>query len=462
MNHPRLVTRRRFLETSSLSSLALATAEIMRARDVSAGAAYRHPDTAVILVWLTGGLSHMDTYDMKPNAPEEYRGDFRPIATNVSGMEICELLPMHARIADRFSLVRSLTHGFGGHDGAHKRVLTGRIPKSPSGFVNDAPGVGSIVCKIRKDVHPETLAFTSGQRDKTGVDSYSQGAAWLGNSYTPFLVHGDPSKDDWAIPNLAVLPELQPRLQDRWTLRDRFDRLRRELDQNGPLKTHNRFQQKAFDLLTNDNARQAFDLSFEDPALRDRYGRNPYGQQALLARRLIESGTSFANVVMEHPGITAPKNNVVYNWDCHAVNCHVFDDARWRFPPFDQAVSALIEDLYERGLDKKVMLVVTGEFGHTPRINHNKGTQNGIVQPGRDHWPGVYSALLAGGGLKTGQVIGSSDKLGEHPRDRALSPDDIWATVYRHLGIDQEHAFPDLSGRPMRILPHGEPISELI
>lgn len=294
------------------------------------------------------------------------------------------------------------------------------------------------------------------------MDAYSQGSAWLGNSYTPFLVLGDPSQENWSIPNLSVLPELQPRLHGRWALRARFDRLRREVDQRGLLKSSDRFQQKAFDLLTSEEARKAFDLSLEDPILRDRYGRNAYGQQALLARRLIEAGTSFANVVMEHPGIKSPKNNVVYNWDCHAVNCHVFDDARWRFPPFDQAVSALIEDLYRRGLDKKVMLVVTGEFGHTPRISYQKGTQTKISQPGRDHWPGVYSAFLSGGGLKTGQVIGSSNSLGERPLERPLSPDDIWATVYRHLGIDQEQTFPDFSGRPMRILPKGEPIHELI
>ena len=460
--HAHRSTRRRFLEVSSLSSMALASAEIMRARSALGSVPSSHPDTAVILVWLTGGLSHIDTYDMKPNAPAEYRGDFRPISTNVSGIDICELLPMHARIADRFSLVRSLTHGFGGHDGAHKRVLTGRVPKTPTGFVNDTPGVGSIVSKIRTNARPGTLAFTSGQRSGTNVDAYSQGSAWLGNSYTPFLILGDPSQENWSIPNLSVLPELQPRLHARWALRARFDRLRREVDQRGLLKSSDRFQQKAFDLLTSEEARKAFDLSLEDPILRDRYGRNSYGQQALLARRLIEAGTSFANVVMEHPGIKSPKNNVVYNWDCHAVNCHVFDDARWRFPPFDQAVSALIEDLYERGLNKKVMLVVTGEFGHTPCISYQTGTQTKISQPGRDHWPGVYSALLSGGGLKTGQVIGSSNSLGERPLERPLSPDDIWATVYRHLGIDQERTFPDFSGRPMRILPKGERIHELI
>ncbi len=187
------------------------------------------------------------------------------------------------------------------------------------------------------------------------------------------------------------------------------------------------------------------------------------GLNLLLARRLVEAGTSFANVVMEHPGLPTPaRRNVVYNWDCHAVNCHVFDDARWRMPHFDRAVSALVEDLHARGLDRRVMLVVTGEFGHTPRINSQKGTANGIVQPGRDHWPGAMSVLVAGGGLRTGQVIGSTNSLGERPHKRPLSPNDLWATVYRHLGIDPEISFPDHSGRPLPVLPDGQPIRELI
>jgi len=458
--HP--CSRRRFLHAGSLACMATGLSQLMRLRATAAEPTSIHrEDTAVILVWLTGRLSHMDTYDMKPDAPIEYRGDFRAVASNVPGIELGELLPMHAKIADRFSLVRSLSHGFGDHDGAHKRVLTGRIPKSPVGFVNDAPSVGCIVGKIREHVRPDVLAFTSGQRGDTNADSYSQGAGYLGPSYEPFLVGGDPSDPKWSVPNLSVVPELSPRLTDRRTLLKRFDHMRTKLDQEPTLVAKDRFHEKAFSLLTSDAARRAFDISQEDPSLRDRYGRNPYGQQALLARRLIEAGTSFANVVMESPGGPQP-SDAVYNWDCHAVNCHVFNDARWRFPPFDQAVSALIEDIYARGLDRKVLIVVTGEFGHTPRINYQKGTGNGIMQPGRDHWPAAMSLLVSGGGLRMGQVIGSTNALGEHPQDRPLSPNDVWATVYRHLGIDPNFSFPDHSGRPMPILPDGEPIRELI
>lgn len=462
MQHHHSLSRRRFLHAGSLASLGLGLSQVLRLRAATANeTTIRRDDTAVILVWLTGGLSHLDTYDLKPEAPLEYRGDFAPIRTNVSGIDVGELLPMHAKIADKFSLIRSVSHGYGDHDGAHKRVLTGRNPKSAVGFVNDAPSVGCIVNKVREHLRPDMLAFTSGQRAGTDVDAYSQGAGYLGRSYEPFLVGGDPSDEKWSVPNLSVVPELAPRMTDRRGLLTQFDRLRREVDQSGLLQASDHFQHKAFALLTSETARRAFDISLETPAVRDRYGRNPYGQQALLARRLIEAGTSFANVVMEHPGGASPPDTV-YNWDCHAVNCHVFNDARWRFPPFDQAVSALIEDIYARGLDRKVMIVVTGEFGHTPRISYQKGTGTGVLQPGRDHWPGAMSLLVSGGGLRTGQVVGSTNRLGEAPQDRPLSPNDLWATVYRHLGIDPHVAFPDHSGRPMPILPDGEPIRELI
>lgn len=459
---PARLSRRRFLHAGSLACLATGLAQVMRLRAAASGDSRgSRDDSAVILVWLTGGLSHLDTYDMKPQAPLEYRGEFSSIRTNVPGIEVGELLLRHAKIADKFSLIRSVSHGYGDHDGAHKRVLTGRIPKSATGFVNDAPCVGCIVNKMREHARPEMLAFTSGQRAGTDADAYSQGAGYLGRPYEPFLVGGDPSDDKWSVPNLSVVPELAPRIADRRELLSQFDRIRREIDERGPMAASDHFQQKAFSLLTGETARKAFDISQETPAVRDRYGRNPYGQQALLARRLVEAGTSFANVVMEHPGGPSPPD-AVYNWDCHAVNCHVFNDARWRFPPFDQAVSALIEDLYARGLDRQVMVVVMGEFGHTPRISHQKGTGNGIVQPGRDHWPQAMSILVSGGGLRMGQVVGSTNRLGEVPQDRPLSPNDLWATVYRHLGVDTHHTFPDHSGRPMPILPDGEPIRELI
>ncbi|MEX0587112.1 MAG: DUF1501 domain-containing protein, partial [Pirellulales bacterium] len=223
------------------------------------------------------------------------------------------------------------------------------------------------------------------------------------------------------------------------------------------------YNQAAAGLLTRRQAREAFDLPQEPAAVRDRFGRHAWGQRALMARRLVEAGCSFVTVVMENvyvSGIPFRKDGV-YNWDSHAVNCHMFNDLKMRLPVYDQVITALIEDLSARGLTEKVLLVVTGEFGRTPRITQQIGSQTGVVQPGRDHWPGAMSLLTCGGGMRTGQVIGSTTSRAEAPQDRPLTPNDLWATVYRHLGIDPTHAFPDFSGRPMPILPYGTPIAEL-
>jgi uncharacterized protein (DUF1501 family) len=222
-----------------------------------------------------------------------------------------------------------------------------------------------------------------------------------------------------------------------------------------------RFNQQAVDLLTSPVARTAFDLSRESTSTRERYGQHAFGQRALMARRLVEAGASFVTVLMENPGGKMPKN-CTYNWDSHAVNCHIFEDAKWRFPYYDQAISALVEDLYARGLNKKVMLVATGEFGRSPRVEHNPGTATGVTQPGRDHWPSAMSVLVSGGNMRTGQIIGATNAKGEYPTERPLSPEDLWATVYRHLGIDWTQSFTDHSGRPQYILPDAKPIAELV
>jgi hypothetical protein len=239
--------------------------------------------------------------------------------------------------------------------------------------------------------------------------------------------------------------------------------LRRDLDQNGMMNAMDRFSQRAVDMLTSPAVRDAFDLSREPAAVRDRYGWSAYGQRGLMARRLVEAGCPFVTMVWENPfpGKPIPKE-CCYNWDSHAVNCHIFEDSRWRFPVYDQAVTALIEDLYARRLDKRVLLVVTGEFGRTPRLERNPGTQTKVTQPGRDHWPRAMSMLVSGGGMRTGQIVGATDSKGEAPTERILSPNDLWATVYHHLGIDYTQSINDLSGRPMPILPFGEPIAEIL
>lgn len=223
------------------------------------------------------------------------------------------------------------------------------------------------------------------------------------------------------------------------------------------------FSQRALGMLTASQVRNAFDLSQEPTKLRDRYGPSAYGQRGILARRLVEAGSRFVTMVWENPfpGKTIPKN-CTYNWDSHAVNCDMFADSRWRMPVYDQAVSALIEDIYDRGLEKDVLVIVTGEFGRTPKINTQTGTQTGVTQPGRDHWPSAMSNIVFGGGMATGQMIGATNPRGEFPIERPLTPNDLWATVYQHLGINYNDSFNDLQGRPMPILPFGDPIAELL
>jgi len=457
-------SRRIFLQTGATVLGGLGLADIFRLRAEARDSQADTNDTAVLFVWLPGGPSHVDTYDMKPMASSEIRGDFRPIKTNVSGLEICELFPKHAKLADRYNIIRSIAHEFADHGGGHKRFLTGRHPKEPTGFVNDAPAVPTIVAHARQNVVrgvPNTILATDAGRDQ--VDVFSMGAAYLGPKYHPFSIPGDPSKDGFKVPNISLSNEIAQRLDDRKMLLGQLDRFREQFDQHADMAALDTFQQQALNLITSAKAREAFDLTKEPDSVRDLYGRHAWGQRALLGMRLVEAGSSFVTVVLENPTLPGDQlpTDAVYNWDSHAVNCHIFNDAKYRFPVYDQVVAALITDLYRRGLDKKVMLIVTGEFGRTPRIEYSVGTQTKVKQPGRDHWPSAMSMLVSGGGMRTGQVIGSTNAKGEVPQDRPLTPNDLWATVYRHLGIDFQQSILDHSGRPMPLLPYGNVINEL-
>ena len=329
---------------------------------------------------------------------------------------------------------------------------------SPVGFVNDHPMVGSMVAKMREELISRVPNYIAGMDNgRQGIDTFSFGSAYLDRSSHPFMVPGDPSKPDFKVQNLSINPEKLPVLKERISLLD-------NLDSSTGARENSKLRQRAMGLLTDDAPQIAFDLGREPETVRERYGMHAYGQRCLLARRLIEAGSSFVTMVLESPnapGKQWPKG-VLYNWDSHAVNGHIFDDAKWRFPMYDQAITALIDDLYDRGLDKKVLLIVTGEFGRTPKISYAVGTQTGVKQPGRDHWPQAMSILVSGGGLKMGQIVGSTNSKGEHPKDRPLSPNDLWATMFKHLGIDYNTNFIDHSGRPMPILASGEPISELV
>lgn len=454
------LSRRQFFRLVSLAAGGMGLSRLDQARAAARASGNVVPDTSVIFLWLPGGPPHMETYDMKPNAPSDYRGPYQPIATNVPGIDVCEFLPLHAQRAHRFSLIRSIAHQFADHGGGHKRFLTGRDPLSPVGFVNDYPAVGSMVAKMRENHGsgvPHYVSCTDPGRE--GIDVFSFGSAYLGPSTHPFSLGADPSQPDFQVRNLTLPTGQREILRDRLQLARRLDTLASNTDGQGVMDAMNVFRDRAANLLLGDEARVAFDLQREPRGLRERFGMHPWGQRCLLARRLVEAGASFVTMVLENPlprGTPFPKD-FTYNWDSHAVNCHIFTDTKLRLHYLDQAITALIDDLYTRGLDKKVLLVLTGEFGRTPRITYSNG------RPGRDHWPQAMSVLISGGGLRMGQVVGSTNSKGEHPKDRPLTPNDLWALVLRHLGIDYHNiAFLDHAGRPMPMLPYGEPIAELI
>jgi hypothetical protein len=337
--------------------------------------------------------------------------------------------------------------------------MTGRIPDTPTGTKNDSPSVISIVNKMRENIDvglPNCVSMAGNSRSK--ADTYAQGAAYLGMKYNFFPVGGDPSSSKFAVRNFFLGKGLEERLDDRRELLGSLDRLRSQVDASGAMEAVDEFNQQAFGLLTSPRMHEAFDLSKEPTALRERYGMHAWGQRALMARRLVEAGCSFVTVVMENPNI----RGTFYNWDTHAVNHDNFEDMRLRLPRYDQALTALIEDLHNRGLTKKkVLLVVTGEFGRSPKISRADKGKKGL-RFGREHWPQAMSVLVCGGGMQHGQVVGSTTAKGEHPKDRPLTPNDLWATVYKHLGIDQNATIDDYTGRPQLLLPFGEPIRELI
>lgn len=453
--------RREFLRTGLTGFTALTLSQLYQLR--AQGAAGRSENTAVILVWLRGGASHLDTFDPKPDAPAEFRGPFAPIDTKTPGIQITELLPQLATLSDRYALLRSVAHTGGGHPAGSLQILGG--DPDPQDKVKPVyPDWMTVANYLRHDPQrtiPNYVAINPVDR----YDSFTiGGSTYLGPSYEAFKVIGDPSQPNFEVPNIGLADDKQGRLRQRLDLKGALDRLQRNIDQSGVVDAVDQFESQALNLLTSPAAREAFDLSKEPDAVRDRYGRHQWGQQCLMARRLVEAGVEI--IATEFDG---PLCGRVANWDDHAVNQHVFDAYKFRAPTFDQAVSALIEDVYSRGLDKRVLVVVTGEFGRTPRISHVASSGGGVasgpagtVQPGRDHWPRANTMLFAGGGIQTGQVIGATDARGEDPIARRVGPGDFLATLYRHLGIDYERvAIPNFTGRPIPLLSEGHAISEL-
>ena len=425
----------------------------------------RHGErTAIILVWQRGGCSHLDTWDPKPDAPTEFRGPYSTIDTNVPGIRLTELLPSLSMCADKFTLLRSIAHTGGGHPAGSLQVLAGDTDAKDK-TLPVLPDWMSITNYLRHNPKREIPNYVT----VNPVDRYDSftiaGSTYLGPSYDPFKVLGDPSKPEFKVPNIGLGdPAVAQRFRKRLELKRGLDRVKADIDQTGIMEAVDDFDRQALNLLTSPKAQAAFDLSQEKPAVRERYGMHQWGQQLLMARRLVEAGVEIVTTELD-----GPLCGRVANWDDHAVNHHVFNALEHRMPTFDQAVSALIEDVYARGLNRRVLVVVAGEFGRTPRISHVASSGGGVasgakgtVQPGRDHWPRANTMLFAGGGLQTGQIIGATDSRGEDPVDRRVSPGDFLATLYNHLGIDAARiAVPDQSGRPIPILPQGAAIPEL-
>jgi uncharacterized protein (DUF1501 family) len=455
--------RRAFLRAGLAAFGSLSLPGLFRLR--AEAPASRRERTAVIVVWLRGGGSHLDTYDPKPDAPAEYRGPFKPLATRTPGLRVSELLPRHATISDRFTLLRSMAHTGGGHPAGSLQLLSGD-PDAQDKPAPIYPDFMSVANRLRADPR-RALPNYVGVNPIVRYDNFTiAGPAYLGDSYGPFTVTGDPNAPAFRVPNIGLAdPGEGRRLTGRAALHGSLDSLRRRLDRSRALESMDRFQGQAINLLTSREAAAAFDLSREPAKVRERYGRNSWGQQLLMARRLVESGVEIITTEL-----SGPLCGRVQNWDDHAVNHHVFDALKYRAPFFDQAVTALIEDIYARGLDRRVLVVVTGEFGRTPKISSVASSGGGVasgkagtVQPGRDHWPQANSMLWAGGGLATGRVIGATDKRGEYVVDRRVGPHDFLATIYHHLGIDYEKVtLPDGTGRPIYIVQNGKAIPELV
>jgi hypothetical protein len=440
--------RRSFIKAGVLGATGLTLADLLRFEGRAATSApWSGRKPSVIILWMRGGPSHIDMWDPKPEAPAEYRGDFGVMRTKVPGILLSDMLPMCARIMDKWSIVRSLHHEDAGHSSGDQICFTG-YPSGPSPDENVMPSCGSIVSKQFGHLSPHVPAYVMIPRMVPGT-----GSAYLGVAHKPFETGADPaSVGPFQVPNFSP-PEgiTLERMGDRRTLLSNFDRIRRDTDSSGDMEAMDRFNKQAWEMVTAPAARHAFDLDKEPQELRERYGFMPafdpgaanrcgapaWSQRVLLARRLIEAGVRLVTVDLRW-------------WDTHVKG---FDSLRRGFlPRFDKAYTALIEDLEQRGLLESTLVIAWGEFGRTPRVNNDAG---------RDHYPNVFSAALAGGPVQGGRVVGESDAKGAFPKSNPKTPQDVLATMYRHLDIDTHAEYLNGAGRPIRVLPSGSPIEDL-
>ena len=446
-NQTSVISRRFLLKSSSVAVGAFASARRLAAGP-SASPGSRSEETACIVFFLDGGPSHHDTFDPKPDAPSEVRGEFGVIDTTVPGMRISDQLPLLTRHAQHYSLLRSLHHGNPSHAPAEHQMLTGWMGSRPgtARAVIENPSLGSIVSKMRgtgTEGLPAYVAVPWSFHHEYGGSPFGA-SSYLGPRYEPFESGPLPNSATavYEVPALKFLEGVsKPRLQNRRRLLDRLDRYSTEDVRREPIVRARSIASEALDMLIEEKVRHAFDLGKEPQRLREQYGAHEWGQSALLARRLVEAGVTF---VMIQCGLRQ-------NWDTHATNFVNLKDKL--LPPLDRAVSSLLSDLVDRGRFDKTLVMVMGEFGRTPVINKNAG---------RDHWASVFSALVAGGGLRGGQVVGCSDKTGAYPHQRPLHAKDLFATMYGVLGIDYHKLFHNQQGRPVPVLNHGTAIKELL
>jgi hypothetical protein len=464
--------RRFWLKVGGLSLGALTTgvsprsAQLLAAEASSGARGEVDPDFSVILFWANGGPSHLDLFDLKPEAPAEYRGPFRPIATNVPGIEITEELPLLSGMADRFTLIRSLHHERGEHSGGTNRFLTGHASIAANLSDSEFPDIGSVISKRRGNRFQDVPPFIANTK------AYGSGPAYLGpafapymptpspvsssgnNTYDPVPIYRTKGQSD-AADTLNLTDDGVLTLRRRQNLLTALDVLPRSIDQSGTIPAVDIFQRQAVEMLAGTRMRSAFDLSLESDATRQRYGETHWGKSLLTCRRLVEAGARF--VQCQATFRLKPETGRTSNWDDHSVNSDIFKAYREKLPSFDQSVSAVVEDIYQRGLDKKVLFLFCGEFGRTPLIRH----QHASGRPGRDHWPRAMSVFLAGGGFRTGQVIGATNSKAEEPVARIMNSNCLLASIYERFGINTSETFPNSDGRPIHILPEGEPIREL-
>ncbi len=435
------LTRRDFLRAGGLA-MGLGLTQLAQLQQV--GAAPTSDEMGCIQLFLVGGPSHLDTWDLKPEAPEQVRGPFRPVATNVPGIRISEHFPLMARMADRFAIVRSIYHQEAPiHETGHQLMQTGHLFRGGVEY----PHYGAVLSKIRGGGNAPPWVVLPTPIDNTGVSvSHGQGAGFLGNEFEPFVLDDLLTLSDGETPH-----GLDPaRLASESALIDAVDEAQCRLEARAALDSRGPAYERAMNTLFRPQAKKALNLAAEPEHIRVRYGHNTFGQSCLLARRLIEHGVKLVTVNMFDTVFNA------VTWDCHAnggdLNSTLDDYARVLCPMLDQAYSALLQDLHDRGLLRKTLVLCMGEFGRTPKIN-NRG--------GRDHWPGCWSALLAGGPIQGGRVIGRSDSLGMEPAERPVHPSEIAATVYHSLGIDPGARIPGPEGKPLPLV-EAKPISQLL